>query len=159
MEVSSETPFATFGFDGNAYTCLASRIRDGVTTRPDGVRVTDIERTVLDGIHGIEKIMGLEELLRCLALIPSMNEDRLLAYLAVYGKRFLYQKTGYVLRHFQREFNLSEAFFAECAARIGKSTRYLTGKAGEIYSREWQLVVPADLMAITRKGGDEYADI
>ncbi len=46
-------------------------------------------------------IGGLEELLRCLSLVPLVNEDRLLAYLPLYNRQFLYQKTGYVLQHFK----------------------------------------------------------
>lgn len=159
VEVSSETPFVSFDFGGNTYAYFASRIKDGVITRPDGVRVTDTERTVLDGIHDFEKVMGLEELLRCLALLPSVKEDKLLLYLAVYNKQVLYQKTGYILRHFQREFHLSEAFFTECTAHIGKSTRYLTADGSGVYNREWRLVVPENLMALTAKGADEDADI
>jgi len=159
VEVSSETPFASFDFGGNTYAYLASRIKKGVITRPDGVRVTDTERTVLDGIHDFEKVMGLEELLRCLALLPSVKEDKLLQYLAVYNKQVLYQKAGYILRHFQKEFHLSEAFFTECAARIGKSTRYLTVNENGVYDKEWRLVVPENLMGLTVKGADENADV
>jgi predicted transcriptional regulator of viral defense system len=159
VEVSSETPFTPFSFDGNSYICFIIKIKDGITTMPDGVRVTDIERTVLDGIRDFEKVMGLEELLRCLGLVASVNEDKLLSYLAAYGKRFLYQKAGYILRHFRREWNLSEGFFSGCAAHIGKSTRYLMGNKDGIYNREWRLVVPADMMEITSKGANEYADV
>jgi predicted transcriptional regulator of viral defense system len=159
VEVSSETPFAPFGYDGNTYAYFAARIKDGITAGRDGVRVTDTERTVLDGINDFEKVMGLEELLRCMELVPSVREDKLLSYLTAYGKQVLYQKTGYILRHFQRGWNLSEDFFGECAARIGKSTRYLNGRAGGIYNSEWRLMVPADLMKITGKGVDDNADV
>ena len=157
VDVSSETPFVPFVFDGSAFAYFSSRINDGVIARPDGVRVTDVERTVLDGIHDFGKVMGLEELLRCIGLIPSMREDKLLLYLTSYGKQVLYQKTGYILRHFKSMFHLSESFFNECAAHIGKSTRYLSGKG--IYVREWRLVAPADLARITDKGVDTNADI
>jgi predicted transcriptional regulator of viral defense system len=159
VEVSSETPFTPFSFDGNSYICFAVKMKDGIAAMPDGVRVTDIERTIVDGIHDFEKVMGLEELLRCLGLVASVNEDKLLSYLAAYGKRFLYQKAGYILRHFRREWNLSEGFFNECAAHIGKSTRYLMGNKSGIYNREWRLVAPADMMEITNKGAKEYADV
>jgi predicted transcriptional regulator of viral defense system len=159
VEVSSETAFASFSFDGNTYAYVASRIKDGIITRPDGVQVTDMERTVLDGIHDFEKMMGLEELLRCIELVPSLREDKLLSYLAAYGKQVLYQKAGYILRHYQQAFNLSEAFFAECAAHIGKSTRYLTADSEGSYDGEWRLMVPADLMKITNKGVDYDADV
>jgi len=159
VEVSSDKPFMSFEFNGNTYTYIASRISDGVIVRPDGVRVTDIERTVLDGIHDFEKVMGLEELLRCLALVPSVREDNLLKYLAAYGKCVLYQKAGYILRHYQRELNLSEVFFSECADHIGRSTRYLTLNKDGVYNREWRLVAPADLMDLIAKGAEEDADI
>jgi predicted transcriptional regulator of viral defense system len=159
IEVSSETAFANFNFDGLNYMYIASRVKDGITTQPDGVRITDIERTVIDGIHDFEKVAGLEELLRCIELIPSISEDKLLLYLASYGKQVLYQKTGYILRHFQREFNLSNAFFSECAAHIGKSTRYLAGNVEGSYNSEWRLVAPANLLRITDKGVRFDADI
>jgi len=159
VEVSSETPFTPFGFNGNAYAYFASRIKGGVVTRRDGVRVTDMERTVLDGIHDFEKVMGLEELLRCLALVPSVSEDRLLAYLSAYSKQVLYQKTGYILWRFRRELNLGNAFFHECAAFIGKSTRYLTADKSGVYDKDWRLIAPKNLMELTAKGADEDADV
>jgi len=159
VEVSSETPFTTFDFGGITYAYMASRISNGVVTRPDGVRVTDIERTVLDGIQNFDKVMGLEELLRCLTLVPSLKEEKLLSYLTAYGKQVLYQKAGYILRHFQSEFHLSEAFFTECAAHIGKSTRYLPFDKSGVYNNEWQLIAPENLMEIISKGTDEDADV
>jgi predicted transcriptional regulator of viral defense system len=158
VEVSSETPFTTFDFNGVTYAYFASRIADGVTTRPDGVRVTDRERTVLDGIADFEKVMGLEELLRCIALVPTLSEETLLAYLAVYDKQVLYQKAGYILSRYQSELGLSAAFFGACAARIGKSTRYLTADASGVYDSRWRLIVPENLSDITKKGVDEDAD-
>ena len=159
VEVSSETPFASFDFNGNTYAYLASRIKNGIITQPDGVKVTDTERTILDGIHDFEKNMGLEELLRCLALLPSVNENKLLEYLAGYNKQVLYQKAGYILRYFKDDFRLSEAFFSECANHIGKSTRYLTANENGMYNKEWRLIVPENLIGITMKGADEDADI
>jgi predicted transcriptional regulator of viral defense system len=161
-EVSSETAFASFGYAGITYAYLASRIKEGVITRPDGVRVTDAERTVLDGINDFEKVMGLEELLRCLELLPPVREDKLLTYLASYGKQVLYQKTGYILGHFRDTWNLSDNFFAACEARIGKSKRYLYRppmRENPEYNRRWRLMVPRDLMKITSKGMDYDADI
>lgn len=161
VEVSSETPFATFAFGGYTYRYFASRIKEGIVTRSDGVRVTDTERTVLDGINDFEKNMGLEELLRCIELIPSLCGEKLLAYLASYGKQVLYQKTGYILQHFQKMFNLDDTFFAACEVEIGESKRYLyrTAMSDEMeYNRRWRLIVPHDLSRITDKGVPADAD-
>ena len=162
VEVSSDTVFNPFEYAGITYTYLGSRINDGVITQPDGVRITDTERTVLDGINDFEKVMGLEELLRCLELLPLVQGDSLLNYLAVYGKQVLYQKAGYIAEHFRDTWNLSDGFFAACEAHIGKSKRYLykspTNEKME-YNRRWRLVVPHALMKITNKGMNFDADI
>ncbi|MDL2294398.1 transcriptional regulator [Ruminococcaceae bacterium OttesenSCG-928-D13] len=162
VETSSDTVFASFGYAGNTYTYFASRISDGIVVRADGVRVSDTERTVLDGIHDFEKNMGLEELLRCLELIPAVKEEKLLQYLAAYGKQVLYQKTGYILEHFKTAWSLSNGFFAACEGAIGKSKRYLYStmvRDDMEYDRRWRLVVPHDLTKITDKGVDFDADI
>jgi predicted transcriptional regulator of viral defense system len=159
VEVSSDARFAPFDFNGNTYVFMQSRIPDGVTKRQDGVRVTDMERTILDGINDFEKVMGIEELLRCIMLIPTLDENKLLKYLATYEKQTMYQKAGYILRNFQKEFQLSEAFFMECAAHIGKSTRYLLANKAGVFQREWRLIAPNDLLSLTMKGVDEDADI
>ena len=154
VDVSSETPFVSFDFGGNIYTYIASRIRDGIVIRPDGVMITDMERTVLDGINDYEKIMGLEELLRCIALLPSINENKLLEYLTAYDKQILYQKVGYILRHFKQEYHLSDEFFSLCATHIGKSTRYLTANRRGVYDKTWRMVVPDNLQSFISKGSE-----
>jgi len=162
VEVSSNTQFHSFEYESISYAYFGSRINDGIITRPDGVRVTDIERTILDGINDFEKVMGLEELLRCLELLPMVKEDKLLVYLDTYGKQVLYQKVGYILEHFRDTWNLSDNFFLVCESRIGKSKRYLykTSAYEKMeYNRRWRLVVPQDLLKITNKGVDYNADI
>ena len=162
VEVSSDTVFHPFMYAGITYAYIGSRSSSGIITRADGVRVTDAERTVLDGINDFEKVMGLEELLRCLDLLPMVKEDKLLAYLDAYGKQVLYQKAGYVLEHFRDTFGLSDNFFSACEARIGKSKRYFyrpTPYEKMEYNRRWRLVVPHDLPKITNKGVDYDADI
>ena len=161
-EVSSDTVFAAFRYAGITYAHISSRINDGVTTRPDGVRITDIERTVLDSVNDFEKVMGLEELLRCLELLPVVRGDKLLAYLEIYGKQVLYQKVGFLLEHFRDVWNLSGEFFDACESRIGKSKRYLYKPSiyeKMQYNRRWRLVVPNDLLRITSKGVDYNAAI
>ena len=162
VEVSSDTVFSPLVYAGITYAYIGSRQGSGVVTRLDGTRITDVERTVLDGINDFEKVMGLEELLRCLQLLPSVKGDKVLTYLDGYGKQFLYQKAGYILGHFRDVWNLSDGFFAACESRIGKSKRYLfnppTYKKME-YDRRWRLVVPHDLMKITNKGVNHDADI
>jgi len=161
VNVSSETPFANFDFESTTYSYISSRLSQGVIKQIDGVQVTDIERTILDGINDFGKVMGLEELLRCISLIPSLDERRLLEYLSDYGKQVLYQKTGYILEHLKTELRLSDRFFEICEATIGESKRYLSSEKllmDTKYNETWRLVVPKNLMAII-EGGYQDASI
>lgn len=90
-QVTSESRFRDFEYDGVTYRRIAPRITGGIT-EINGTRVTTLERTVIDSVNLFEKIGGLEELLRCLALIPTLDEATLLACLAEYESGFLYQK-------------------------------------------------------------------
>src|SRR5690554_5774601 len=69
--ISSETRFRDFEFEGVRYKYVASKINDGVIEpkNSEGIRVTDLERTVVDSIKDFEKIGGFEELLNCLSAI------------------------------------------------------------------------------------------
>lgn len=155
--VSGGKRFNPFEYDDVVYRYVAPRLNVGTEEKPDGVLVTDIERTVLDSINDFEKIAGLEELLRCLELIPFINEDKLLEYLERYNKQFLYQKTGYVLNHMKDGLRLSERFFDYCQNKISKSVRYLyNGIEHEpnVFDSRWQLFVPKNLLKILSKGSE-----
>ena len=123
--------------------------------------VTDIERTLLDSINDFEKIAGLEELLKCIHLIPSVNEDVLLKYLKLYNrKHLLANTTGYILEHFRDILNLSDKFFCECLNNIPFSKCYLynTKRKKELeLNSKWNLFVPPELMFLTSKGVEESA--
>lgn len=160
--VSGEKRFAQFKYDDVSYYHVAPRIHTGVDEKPDGVRVTDMERTVLDSINDFERIAGLEELLHCLELVPYLDEKKLLAYLELYGKQVLYQKTGYLLSHLKKELRLSDDFFEACACRIEKSVRYLyhgIEHEPNLFDRRWRLFVPLNLMKLVSQGGEPNGDL
>jgi predicted transcriptional regulator of viral defense system len=157
---AAETRFRAFEYGGLTYRHVVSPFSEGVESKKDGVRVTDLERTVIDGIKDFEKNGGLEELLRCIGLAPYLDQSKLLAYLSDYGNAFLYQKAGYILGHYREALKLSEEFFVACRAEIPKSKRYLyknLPQEAHMQNRTWSLYVPADLMAVTGKGIDPNA--
>jgi len=61
--VSSDTRFKAFAFDHVTYRYIASKMNDGVVEarHTTGVRLTDLERTVIDSIQDVNKVGGLEE--------------------------------------------------------------------------------------------------
>ena len=161
MTVTSKSKFNAFTFNEYRYSRVQPTISKGVSVHPDGERVTDIERTVLDSINDFEKNMGFEELIKCISAIPLLNENKLQEYLAEYDKAFLYQKTGYILEQFQADFGISDVFLDHCKNRMGSSSRYLVKdipKESMDFSSRWHLTVPRDLWRRTL-GGDENAEI
>jgi len=155
-QVTSESRFRDFEYDGVTYRRIAPRITGGIT-EINGTRVTTLERTVIDSVNLFEKIGGLEELLRCLALIPTLDEATLLACLAEYESGFLYQKTGYILSTFAGGLGLSDSFFAMCKSHLPKGKSYLSSESqGFIWHEEWKLYAPKNLMHTIDKGVTDY---
>lgn len=143
--VSSERRFRDFGFDGTVYKWVMSRSRAGVQDVPfsGGVRVAGRERAAVDSIRDMDRISGMEEVVRCLEGLGRLSEDRLLECLEAYDSRFLYQKTGWLLERFAARMGLGRPFFDLCGKRIGRSKRYLSADVVRgRYDARWRLVVP-----------------
>ena len=147
MYVGSGVNFKNFTFHGKEYVRIKPRISAGVVM--DGnVRITNRERTLLDSIKDMDRVAGVEEVMRSVVKMKGIREDRLVGYLDLYDNQFLYQKTGYILSASHNTLGLSDAFYAMCAEKAGKSTRYLSNanKDGRFVAR-WSLVVPRNLFA------------
>ena len=159
LYVSSKKRFSSFEYEGISYTYCNYGISFGIVNPPMDsiVKVTDLERTVIDCIDSIDRSGGLEELVKCFSLITYMKEEQLLIYLTAYQKQFLFQKTGFILSYFQKEMKLSDNFFIECQQRIGKSVRYLTDTSdSKIYHKKWKLYAPENILSYLEQGGNEY---
>ncbi|MDR1243006.1 MAG: transcriptional regulator [Deltaproteobacteria bacterium] len=151
---ASKSRFRTFEHYGLTYRHVPTFLDIGLDAE-NGVRVTDLERTVIDGINNFEKVGGLEELLLCIGMIPYLDGRKLIDYLNAYGTVFLYQKTGYILEHYQEALKLTDSFFDACRSKITKSKRYLYGnlqREPHAQNKNWALYTPVDLLAVTRKG-------
>ena len=152
---ASKSRFREFEHDGLTYSRMPSPFENGVESKPDGVRITNLERTVIDCINDFDKVGGLEELLRCIEIIPFLDHLKLIEYLNCYNKAILFQKTGYILEHFKKALKLSDDFFAFCKTKFTKSKQYLQyGVLDKSYTlnKAWALYAPRDLMSVIRKG-------
>lgn len=156
--VSSETKFNHFDYDHVTYKYVASRMKDGVEEAKNttGVKITDLERTVIDSIKDFNKIGGFEELINCLEGIHYLDEEKLKRYLDIYNTQGLYQKAGFLLEQYCKEMQISKGFLEYCKRKIGKSKRYLVSETKEnsYYNSEWELMVPEGLFEITDLGGN-----
>jgi len=117
--ISSESKFNAFVYNHVIYKCVASKMQEGIVVAKNttGVRITDLERTVIGSIRDFNKIGGFEELLNCLEGIHFLLEEKLLRYLAIYNTQGLYQRVGYLLQHYQKEMQLSNDFIKYCKGK------------------------------------------
>lgn len=159
VQVCSQNRFSNFEDKGYYYRFFAS----GTNSQVDilrGVKVTSIERTIVDSINMLGKVMDTEELLKCIELVNLVNEQKIRDILLVYNKDILFRKVGYILSFFKDEFHISDGFFNFCKE---KSDIYHIGylcsnepRKMEFVS-QWGLYAYKDLRSLTDKGG--YADV
>jgi predicted transcriptional regulator of viral defense system len=156
VQVGSAKRFQDFAFDSLRFRCFLS-CSDCQVIDLKGARITSLERTVIDSINSLGKVMDCEELVKCLQLIPILDEGRLREMLVTYDKDVLYRKTGYLLSFFKKEFRLSDDFFAFCHSHSRSNTN------GSLSSHEnqkltfipaWHLYAYEDPTLLATKGGD-----
>lgn len=146
--VASKTGFREFDFDGYTYHYVATKDLEGVETPAfsGGIRITNIERTLVDSVKDMDKIAGIEEVLQDIGSMKRMQEKRVLKYLNILSNQFLYQKMGFLLVEHKKQLGLSDEFFDICKSQIGKSKRYLTKDMSKgQYVDEWKLVIPGNI--------------
>ena len=143
--MATDKRFSDFEYDGVMYRRVERKPEIEVIQQGN-MRITSMEQTVVDSIRDFEKIAGLEEVIRCMMLVPGLNEQRVLACLARNDNGFLYQKCGYIFEELKEEFRFSEAFFTECEAHSSEAKRYLMKESqNNVYCERWNLYVPPSL--------------
>ena len=142
--VSSETRFQEFEFDGYTYKYIPAKTQTGIESvkYSGGIRVTDLEKTLLDSVKDMDKIAGIEEVIAFIQSIRKLDENKLFQYLAEYHNQFLYQKMGYLLETYCKASGLTNGFYEMCMEHIGKSNRYLSKDIFQgCYNTKWKMVV------------------
>lgn len=157
--VGSDTRFNNFRFDNVEYQYCKSPLipsdESGMVT-PMGnpyVCVTDLERTIVDCCDRIDRAGGAEELMHCLEGVVMLDEEKLLRYLSLYDKAFLYQKVGFVLERVQEQTRISADFINICQARGALSPQRLTnGPDSNKFVNRWRLYVPEYCLMLNQVG-------
>lgn len=154
--IATNSRFADFEYDGVTYHRV-ERKPDIEVIQRGNIRVTSIEQTVADSIRDFEKIAGLEEVIRCLMLVPGLKEEKVLECLKRNENGFLYQKCGYLFEQLRDEFGFSDNFFEECNEHSSQAKRYLMKNAGElVFQEKWKLYAPLSLKKLVDKGVTDH---
>ena len=122
----SEQSFNGFDFDEHHYACHLTRLATGIE-HPVGdrhVRVTSVERTIVDCIDRIDLCGGWEELVNCLRSVQYVREEQL-------------------------GMPVSEALIGLCKGYAKESVLYLTTDgASDSFNAGWRLYAPKDLLTV-----------
>lgn len=97
VAVGGEQAFNAFEYDGIHFAFHQIPTHIGIDTpiADSHVRVTNVERTVVDCIDRIDLCGGWEELTNCLMSVQYLREEMLLTMLQIYNKIALYKKVGF----------------------------------------------------------------
>lgn len=146
--VGSTTRFNNFEFEDVEYINKVIKnyveVENLVTV---GVRVSSLERTIIDCVDNIDLAGGIEEILNALDQTKVLDEKKLLKVLKSYNKVFLYQKIGFILEQFKEQLSLSNEFFKFCQSKLTNQIKYfLQDDYKEIeYNATWKLMAPKNL--------------
>lgn len=145
VNVSSIAKFNDFEFGGNEYSLI--KVNSNILVDEiRGVRVSSIERTIVDSIKDYRKYSDLEETLNCINQIPYISIDDILYYLEFIGSKLLYKKVGIVLSLFKEKLNIPDSFFEKCNSISNTVKGYFdNNKDLLVYNSKWKMYVYKDL--------------
>ena len=148
MVVGSLSRFNLFEFDGVEFSCKIIKNYEQIIYKEiEKVRVTSLERTIIDCIDNIDLAGGVDEILNALEQIKILDENKLLSVLKSYNQVLLYQKVGYILEQFKNELMISDDFLKECQNKLTNQVKYFLqyDYKNIVYNRKWQLMAPKNI--------------
>jgi len=111
------------------------------------VRVTSLERTLVDVLDRPDLGGGWEEIWRSLETVEFFNLDRVIEYVVLLGNATTAAKAGYYLEEHREKLMVEEGHLERLAALRPKEPHYLArgAKTERKLVGRWNLVVPASL--------------
>lgn len=123
----------------------------GVMSQPRGglmVRVTTLERTLVDVLDRPELAGGWEEIWRSLESVEFFDLDQVLGYVALLDNATTAAKVGFYLEQHKNELMVQEHHLTQLESRRPQKPHYFSRSqrhGGRLLSR-WNLVVPAEVI-------------
>jgi len=151
LVVGSVTRFNKFDFEEITYFCKHTNNQIEINNLiSEKIKVTSIERTIIDCIDNIDLAGGIEEVLNALENVNGLNENILMHVLLNYNKVILYQKVGYIFEQYNDNLNLSNDFFNSLQLKLTNQVKYFLNNEYENveYNDKWKLIAPKSLKNI-----------
>jgi len=110
------------------------------------IRVTNIDRTVVDVLDRPDLSGGVEEVWRSLAGVPAVDPEALDRYVSLAGNRTLAAKLGFFLETRREELAVPDALLVRLRTRIPRAPVFMDRRRkGRLVAR-WALIVPLLLL-------------
>ncbi len=116
------------------------------------VRVTSIERTLVDLFDRPDLAGGMDEVWRSCASIPALDLKEVETYLRLLGRPTLVAKVGFFLEWMRESLAVSPKFLERLARSLPRGPAYLDRRRRSRLVARWKLMVPH---AILSGEGDE----
>jgi predicted transcriptional regulator of viral defense system len=127
----------------------------GTVTRPHAggvVRVTTLERTLVDVLDQPDKGGGWEEILRSVAMIEFVDLDAVVSDAISRGRALTAARVGWVLGLRRHAWHVGEEVLAALRARRPATPSYLdTSRSPGRLDHTWNLIVPAPLAGVAEE--------
>jgi len=144
--VSSYQRFNSFDYEGITFKHMPIKNNHGVVSPPytELIKITNIEKTIVDTIQSLGSIVDLEELINSIDMLPKLDEHKIMTYLDAFQIQALYQKTGYLISLFNDTFKFSQLFFETIKKKIHKGVLYISDEAKQngTFIKDYQVIVP-----------------
>ena len=116
------------------------------------VRVTTLERTLVDVLDQPDKGGGWEEILRSVAMIEFVDVDAVVADALARGRALTAARVGWVLGLRREAWHVEEEALAALRARRPTTPSYLdASRSPGRLDPTWNLIVPAPLAGVTEQ--------
>lgn len=110
------------------------------------VRVTSVERTVVDVLDRPSISGGAEEVWRSLAAVPAIDPEPLIDYVRALGNHTVAARVGYFLDARRSELAVPGETLGELESMRPLQPVYLDRSLGGRLASRWNLIVPAELV-------------
>lgn len=112
------------------------------------IRVTTIERTLVDSLDKPQFSGGWEEIWRSFESINFLDIERVIQYALRLNTATTIAKLGFFLEQHQKQFSIKEDFLKALEQRKPRSKHYIQhGKNDTVkYLKRWNLIVPASII-------------
>ena len=118
------------------------------------VRVTAVERTIVDVLHRPELAGGIEEVLKSLDLVRYLAPAKVADYVELLGNRSLASVSGWWLEKRRGALGVTDDVLARLRARLPRSKHYALGAepGHAVFIKPWRVLLPAEAVDTAFEG-------